>query len=115
MGGARRKGEFEPVKRKKSWFEEMGGARTDVTGVRALPREKNKEGKDAPLEKLRSMAVGKPTGIIFGNVIISSMHCEKNLVVFVLFCLVFTTRASRTVMDNDKLSQRCRPTLPAKC
>lgn len=43
MGRAHRKGECESVKRKKSWFEETGGAGTGMTGVRALPRDKEKE------------------------------------------------------------------------
>lgn len=78
-----------------------------MTGVKALPGDKKKEGKDAPLEKLRSMVVGKPTGISIWKCSFFYVHCEKNLVFFVLFCLVLTTQASRTMMDNDKLGQHC--------
>lgn len=63
MGGACRKSEFEPVKRKEdSGLEEAGRAGTGTTGARALPCDKKRSGKDAFLDKLKCVVVGKPTG-----------------------------------------------------
>lgn len=69
-----------------------------MTRVRALPRDKKKEGKDAPLEKLRSMVVGKPTGISIWKCSFFYVHCEKNLV---FFCFILSCFNYTGLKDHD--------------
>lgn len=91
MGGACRKGESEPVKRKEdSGFEEAGRAGTGTTGARALPCDKKRRGKDAFLDKLKSAVVGKPTGrsIWKGSDILHALRDTLRSVSFIVLFLL---------------------------
>lgn len=92
MGRACRKGEFEPVKRKEeSGFEEAGRAGTGTAGARALPCDKKRRGKDAFLDKLERVVVGKPTGrrIWKGSDILHALRDKLGSFSFILSCFYY--------------------------